>query len=224
MGVVTPLELAAILLPLPALGAWGLFEDWRRRRIERVEMRQKRETELSGQARSGKEKHGGAQMLRSVLLVTLVWVIAGAAVAGDREDYGDCVMDELERGTSLAAIGETCLRLVKGPPEPKSVEEAEEPYPYEKSLRKVLTDQGALFDPESARFKDLAYSAWGFPAWCGQFNAKNRLGGYVGWEYFALRDRYKGIGRVSDYIDFAIGGRELEGTCKTYGAWVQENW
>jgi hypothetical protein len=150
--------------------------------------------------------------------------IAGSAAADEREDYGDCVMEELERGTALAAIGDLCLRLVVGAPEAKPVEEVADSYPYEKALRGLLAEQGSLFDPDSARFKNLVCGDRVYPAWCGQINAKNRLGGYVGWKYFALRDRYRGVGKASDYIDFAMGGLELEGTCKSYHAWVRENW
>ena len=158
------------------------------------------------------------------VLTVLGCMTVSAAMAGEREDYLFCVTDELGRGTEISEIGDLCLNQVRPPEEHQRAEEKAEDYPYEATLRMILSDEGSLFDPGSAQFKDLVYSR-AYNAWCGQLNAKNRLGGYVGWKYFALRDRYNGYGKKRDYTDLQIGERELvEGTCKKYQAWVRENW
>lgn len=160
----------------------------------------------------------------------VLWVVlalgcmtVSAAMAGEREDYLLCVTDELGRGTDLTAIGDLCLGQVRPSEQQQAYEDAED-YPYEKTLRGILSDEGSLFDPESALFKDLVYSGT-YNAWCGQLNAKNRMGGYVGWKYFALRDRYNGYGKRRDYADFEIGEKEVvERSCKNYQAWIREYW
>ena len=45
---------------------------------------------------------------------------------------------------------------------------------------------------DSAQYKDLVPSRR-YKAWCGQINSRNRLGGYVGWGYFAVRDRFRDL-------------------------------
>ena len=158
------------------------------------------------------------------LQVALVCSTTTMAQAGEREDYLICITDELGRGTDLAEIGDLCLNEVRPLEGRKKPQSDAEQYPYEETLRRVLVDQGSLFDPDSARFKDLVYSKR-FSAWCGQINAKNRLGGYVGWEYFALRDRYRGLGKRPDYIDLDIGAKPLiERKCLSYQAWDRTKW
>lgn len=150
-------------------------------------------------------------------------LVSMPAAAGEREDYLLCVTDELGRGTDLSEIGDRCLEEIR-PQGGGRAEKTAEEYPYEHTLREVLIAHGSLIDPVSAQFKDLVFSSR-HNAWCGQVNSKNRLGGYVGWEYFAARDRYRGSGKRSDYIDFQIGEKVLvEKICKSYGAWSRENW
>jgi hypothetical protein len=92
------------------------------------------------------------------------------------------------------------------------------------SLRDALSAEGSLFDPVSAQFKDLVKSR-SQNAWCGQINAKNRYGGYVGWKYFAIKDRYRGVGNRREYIDLTMGDKgAVEPACKRYRAWDRRYW
>lgn len=147
-------------------------------------------------------------------LVLFLTASEGLSAADSREAYASCVTEQLDQGAALATIGDACLE--------RATADAE-PYPYEQSLREVLADEGSLFDPESALFKDLVYADRFNGAWCGQLNAKNRLGGYVGWRYFAVREIYRGRGSATD-VDLTLGGREVEATCKNYQAWEREHW
>lgn len=159
-----------------------------------------------------------------LVFVTLACVVAPAVRADERGDYLRCVTDELSRGTDVSDIGNVCLGRVRPTEDAGRVDQQADEYPYEERLRDDLRTEGSLFDPESAQFKDLVHSSI-FDAWCGQVNAKNRLGGYAGWNYFALRDRYRGHGTRREYIDFQIGAKAvIERTCKNYRAWVRANW
>jgi len=155
--------------------------------------------------------------------LALACLLASMAWAGEREDYLLCVTDELGRGADLSEIGDRCLDEVR-PSETRQRAQSAEEYPYEGDLREVLVAEGSLIDPQSAQFKDLVSSRT-YKAWCGQVNSKNRLGGYVGWQYFAVRDRYRGSGKRREYISFKIGDKaSVEKDCKSYGAWARENW
>ena len=159
-------------------------------------------------------------------VVALVCSIGSIALAGEREEYLLCVTDALGRGVDLSEIGSLCLDDVR-PSEARQPAQTQEAYPYEASLREVLIAQGSLFDPGSAQFKDLVASSSSrhARAWCGQLNSKNRLGGYVGWVYFVVRDRYRGSGTRSDFIDYQFGDKAtVEGFCKKFGAWAHDNW
>lgn len=170
-------------------------------------------------------RHNGLAMNKVALVfAALACVVASAVRADERDDYLRCVTDELGRGTDVSDIGNVCLGRARPTEDDDQVDQQAEEYQYEERLRDDLRAEGSLFDPESAEFKDLVHSRT-YDAWCGQVNAKNRLGGYVGWKYFALRDRYRGFGKRSDYIAFQIGERAaIEKTCKTYRAWVRKNW
>jgi hypothetical protein len=161
---------------------------------------------------------------RKWLAITLTLFSASPAIAGEREAFLLCVTDELGRGTDLSEIGGNCLEDIRPDHEPHEEAVEAEEYPYEATLRKALAIDGSLRDAEAARLQDLVYGRT-HNAWCGRINAPNGFGGYVGWEYFALRDRYRGRGQRRDKIDFTIGNKELvAGTCKTYQAWKRELW
>lgn len=53
-------------------------------------------------------------------------------------------------------------------------------------LRSQMAMQGDLYDPQSAIFKNVTVDKMS-NLWCGQINAKNRLGGYVGWRPFDMK-------------------------------------
>jgi len=157
----------------------------------------------------------------AILPATLIYALVQSVSAGEREDYLVCVTQEVGAGTDLAEIGTACLEKVR--PDANDEPEQDE-YPYEKALRAALDAEGSFFDPESARFKDLVFNRR-FNAWCGRINAKNRLGGYVGWEYFALQNRYRGYGNERDHVELTLGpAPRVEPECKRYQAWVRENW
>jgi hypothetical protein len=44
-----------------------------------------------------------------------------------------------------------------------------------------------LSDPESAQFQRIKQSGKDKDVWCGEVNAKNRLGGYVGYTRYVLQ-------------------------------------
>lgn len=44
-----------------------------------------------------------------------------------------------------------------------------------------------LYDPESARFKNIRQSKQGKEVWCGEINSKNRLGGYIGFQRYVIQ-------------------------------------
>ena len=161
---------------------------------------------------------------RTWLVVAFTLLAASPVFSGERETYLLCVTDELGRGTDLDEIGRICLEDAR--PNHELHEETVEPeeYPYEATLRGALAVEGSLRDAEAVRLQDLVYGRT-HNAWCGRINAPNGFGGYVGWEYFALRDRYRGLGRRRDKIDFSIGTKELvERTCISYQAWNREFW
>ena len=159
--------------------------------------------------------------IRLALPAILVAVLLGfPSDAGEREEYLVCVTTEVGNGVGLAEIGAICLKEVR----PEAKKEESEEYPYERTLRGAFADEGSLRDPEAARFQEVVYSR-NYNAWCGKINAPNGFGGFAGWEYFALRDRYRGSGRRQDFIDLRMGVKEyVEGTCKKYQAWRRELW
>lgn len=56
-----------------------------------------------------------------------------------------------------------------------------------------------LKDPESARYRNLRFSTGVYgESLCGEVNAKNSLGGYTGYSFFAVTERpMEGMGRVT---------------------------
>lgn len=65
----------------------------------------------------------------------------------------------------------------------------------------------ALNDPESARFRKLFVSPKG-RAVCGEVNAKNKMGGYVGFRRFIVADDQSGIeGDDSSFVEANWQGR-----------------
>lgn len=51
-------------------------------------------------------------------------------------------------------------------------------------LQKLLVEHSDLVDPFTAQFRSLKYKSiedTGAQMWCGEINAKNRLGAYTGW-------------------------------------------
>jgi hypothetical protein len=54
-------------------------------------------------------------------------------------------------------------------------------------LRQQVTEHSNLVDPGSAQFRDIrSETNDNGILWCGQINAKNGMGGYVGWKPFIL--------------------------------------
>lgn len=51
-------------------------------------------------------------------------------------------------------------------------------------LRDMVTKHSDLVDPGSAMFRNITYHSYLWDTWCGEINAKNRMGGYVGWKPF----------------------------------------
>lgn len=69
-----------------------------------------------------------------------------------------------------------------------------EPLGDEAALRKVFLEKASLKDPASVQFRGVKLSRFktpdGKPAsiWCGEMNAKNSFGGYVGFSQFFAYD------------------------------------
>jgi hypothetical protein len=66
----------------------------------------------------------------------------------------------------------------------------------ETTLRKLMTDYSSLKDPFSAQFRraevrEIFADGKTSKVWCGQVNAKNSNGGYVGWSDFVILDAGK---------------------------------
>lgn len=60
-------------------------------------------------------------------------------------------------------------------------------------LRELVTKNSDLVDPSSAIFRNVTYrtnppSLGLWDTYCGEINAKNRIGGYVGWKPFKITD------------------------------------
>jgi hypothetical protein len=57
----------------------------------------------------------------------------------------------------------------------------------EERVHQIFIDGSDLFDPHSAQFRNLLYRKSSIDErWCGEINAKNRYGGYVGWKRFRV--------------------------------------
>lgn len=52
-------------------------------------------------------------------------------------------------------------------------------------LTRIFTNHSSLYDPGSVTFRNVSSSKDGDTI-CGELNAKNRLGGYVGWKRFGI--------------------------------------
>ena len=66
--------------------------------------------------------------------------------------------------------------------------------------RKAVTR--VLFDAESARFEDEVKSPKRDSVWCGRVNAKNRLGGMVGFRRYIVTLSSDGTDSQSDSVEF----------------------
>ena len=55
-------------------------------------------------------------------------------------------------------------------------------------LKELITKHSDFIDPSSVMFRDITYgrftSLWN--VYCGEINAKNRIGGYTGWKPFYI--------------------------------------
>lgn len=88
-------------------------------------------------------------------------------------------------------------------------------------LRAQVTKHGELTDPASAMFRNVTYSElsiWG--KWCGEINAKNRFGGYVGWTPFSVT-AYKN-GKVNVLV-LQLSDPSLEGNTRKRNALAELN-
>ena len=56
-----------------------------------------------------------------------------------------------------------------------------ERHPFEQALKDRFAD------PDSVRIRNVVQDRSGFK-WCGEVNARNRMGGYVGWQRFIALD------------------------------------
>lgn len=57
----------------------------------------------------------------------------------------------------------------------------------EDHLRRQLSEHSDLTDPNSVMFRNIKYRDYLWKTWCGELNSKNRMGGYVGWMPFLVK-------------------------------------
>lgn len=57
-----------------------------------------------------------------------------------------------------------------------------------------------LNDPDSAKFGKSFKSKRGDDFWCGQVNAKNRMGGYIGMTRYVAEARFEGANDYSNVV------------------------
>ena len=104
--------------------------------------------------------------------------------------------------------------------------QAEEPADpaREAELLELVIEFSDLIDPESVRFRKVRHTRLSYDAWCGEFNAKNRMGGYVGWAKFAARDRRRGGSpqNPSRYVQFIT--TEVLSACQRDRTYVRDDW
>lgn len=53
-------------------------------------------------------------------------------------------------------------------------------------LKQKFIDHSNLVDPNSSIFRNVTYKEKENQQWCGEINAKNKLGGYTGWVPFKV--------------------------------------
>ena len=90
-------------------------------------------------------------------------------------------------------------------------------------LRELLVTYSDYIDPSSAQFRNLHFRQLQWPSWCGEINARNRLGGFTGWRTFAASDqRYPGARDQRAQVEFYEGhAADLE--CrKTRNHWERD--
>jgi len=100
----------------------------------------------------------------------------------------------------------------------------------EDKLRDLLVEFSYFYDPDSLHFKRLRHRSERPLAWCGEVNAKNRQGGYVGYKKFSVRDLRDGSSRhperlVEIVIEDEVNTRaSVRRACRRDGLYVAEEW
>ncbi len=86
--------------------------------------------------------------------------------------------------------GAILLSLTQGPPLPQQEGKAQKADPFAELKIGVAAQ---LSDPGSATFRALSEKSPG-TVYCGEVNAKNRMGGYVGYKkFFAVKNAVKKV-------------------------------
>ncbi|MCL1861634.1 MAG: hypothetical protein FWG52_08915 [Proteobacteria bacterium] len=80
----------------------------------------------------------------------------------------------------------------------------------ERDVRNAVAAQ--LFDSDSARFRNILKSSipkYKDRCFCGEVNAKNKMGGYTGYKFFLVcrvgADAEWGVINISDALDYRCG-------------------
>lgn len=82
----------------------------------------------------------------------------------------------------------------------------------EDAVRNLFIRNSDLFDPHSAMFRNLTYTDSDILndiVWCGEVNAKNRMGAYVGWTKFSATKSKTGAIDVSVYANVSDNVRDM---------------
>lgn len=81
----------------------------------------------------------------------------------------------------------------------------------EEKAKTILEERGSFYDPFSVQVKNITHND-AETTFCGEVNAKNRLGGYTGWKRFVILDAdntdasvyVEGAGGDSGLMDRAV--------------------
>jgi hypothetical protein len=93
----------------------------------------------------------------------------------------------------------------------------------EARLRELLIRYSDYLDPASVEFRNLHFRDLQWPSWCGEINAKNQLGGYVGWRTFAAYDRrYRGARDQRANVEFLEGAAAERACSATRNHWARD--
>lgn len=96
-------------------------------------------------------------------------------------------------------------------------------------LRELVVEFSDLIDPDSVKFRKLRFTDFAYAAWCGELNARNRLGGYVGWTKFVARDRRHGpTNNPRRFVEFILADSSgldiVERGCRKDRNYYREDW
>jgi hypothetical protein len=136
-------------------------------------------TEVSDAAKTCPKCGISKPVKKSITLVTPILAIAGLALVGAAFSVYKGIATSGPTQPALVAVSETASK----PPAPTTVESPEDKATH-RAYRLFEFAKASLKDPDAAKFKNLTTDATG-ALLCGEVNAKNSYGAYIGNETFA---------------------------------------